>query len=304
MGTAGFPASRVVLHFHGVAGQSFGAFCNAGMKLSLRGEAHDYVGKSMFGGIIALAPQSTPTRTAAALAAAALRDAADTADVQGGLAAIAPSGPRECVIAGNTVLYGATGGRLFAAGRAGERFAVRNSGATAVVEGVGHHCAEYMTNGCVVVLGSVGRNFGAGLSGGEAFVLDVSDTFLDRYNPGMIEARRLELGGADEVRLRALVEEHVRETSSAYGAHVLAHWDEARELFWHVVPNTTPMKRDSQEMVHVPNWSRRGGFAIKSTPVSAPPPFQVAAGMATTVGSRRVGATSAYSTAAQPPQLR
>ena len=261
MAVEGFPAGRVVLHFHGVAGQSFGAFCNKGMKLVLRGEAHDYVGKSMHGGEIVLSPQTPPSTVAedVAKAAAALthNSAAPFAAASSGLLSVAPSGPRTNVIAGNTCLYGATGGRFFAAGRAGERFAVRNSGATAVVEGTGDHACEYMTNGTVVVLGSTGRNFGAGMSGGEAFVLDISDTFQDRYNSGMIEVLRVGVGSPEEARVRALVVEHVRETGSAYGAHVLAHWDEARDLLWRVKPNATPIKKDSQALMHVPNWSSR-----------------------------------------------
>jgi glutamate synthase (NADPH/NADH) large chain len=138
----------------------------------LRGDAHDYVGKSMHGGMIVLAFQ--------------------TAIKQGGSGSSAGSAPTPLladpsstlnVICGNTCLYGATGGRFFAAGRGGERFAVRNSGATAVVEGVGDNGCEYMTNGLVCILGSVGKNFAAGMSGGRAFVYDIHDTFLDRYNP-------------------------------------------------------------------------------------------------------------------------
>jgi glutamate synthase domain-containing protein 2/glutamate synthase domain-containing protein 1/formylmethanofuran dehydrogenase subunit C len=166
LGNAGVPGEgRIQLTFHGVAGQSFGAFNSKGVKLVLRGDAHDYVGKSMHGGTIVLAFQSlvTPSPLAAGTAARA-------------------KGATENVICGNTCLYGATGGRFFAAGRGGERFAVRNSGAMAVVEGVGDNGCEYMTNGTVVVLGSVGRTFAAGMSGGRAFVFDPDDSFLDRYN--------------------------------------------------------------------------------------------------------------------------
>ena len=168
LGNAGVPGEgRIQLTFHGVAGQSFGAFNSKGVKLVLRGDAHDYVGKSMHGGTIVLAFQSlvTPSPLGGAPAPEEARAAAS-----------------HNVICGNTCLYGATGGRLFAAGRGGERFAVRNSGAVAVVEGVGDNGCEYMTNGTVVVLGSVGRNFAAGMSGGRAFVYDEGDTFLDRYN--------------------------------------------------------------------------------------------------------------------------
>ena len=256
VGPAGFPEGTITLNFHGVAGQSFGAFCNRGMRLVLRGEAHDYVGKSMYGGAIVLSPQATPT---AASEGTGTSHSALAAVVKPGSVLDYPlSGPRTHVIAGNTCLYGATGGRFFAAGRAGQRFAVRNSGATAVVEGAGDHACEYMTNGTVVVLGSTGRNFGAGMSGGEAFVLDLDDSFLDRYNPGMIEPARVgPPGSPEEARLRSLVEEHVRETGSPFGRHLLAHWHEAHDFFWHVVPNATPAVRNSQALVHVPNWSSR-----------------------------------------------
>jgi glutamate synthase domain-containing protein 3 len=267
-GLVGLPDGAIGLHFHGIAGQSFGAFCNRGMKLVLRGEAHDYVGKSMYGGVIVLAPQAAPTLVAAegddAAAAAAAAPpppppppsptAAAAADT---LASFVQPPRKENIICGNTVLYGATGGRLFAAGSAGERFAVRNSGAVAVVEGLGDHGCEYMTNGTVVVLGATGRNFAAGMSGGEAFVLDVADAFLDAYNPGMVEATRVEKGSAAEARLLALLREHVAETGSGYGRHVLAHWAEARDIFWHVLPNRTPAKANSQALLHVPSWTSR-----------------------------------------------
>ena len=271
-GLAGLPDGAIGLHFHGIAGQSFGAFCNRGMKLVLRGEAHDYVGKSMYGGVIVLAPQAAPTLVAgegseeAAASAAPPHAAAAVAPPPAAAAESAPADtlasfvqpPRkENIICGNTVLYGATGGRFFAAGSAGERFAVRNSGATAVIEGLGDHGCEYMTNGTVVVLGATGRNFAAGMSGGEAFVLDVADAFLDAYNPGMVEALRVERGSPAEARLLALVREHVAETGSAYGRHVLAHWSEARDFFWRVVPNLTPAKANSQALLHVPSWSVR-----------------------------------------------
>ena len=144
---AGPPPGRVRARFQGSAGQSFGAFLAAGVQLELVGEANDYVGKGMGGGRIVIRPPAD--------------DAGDP------------------VLLGNTVLYGATGGELFCAGRAGERFAVRNSGATAVVEGVGEHACEYMTSGTVVVLGGFGRNVGAGMSGGELYVHDPDG--LSRY---------------------------------------------------------------------------------------------------------------------------
>src|SRR5207244_5576794 len=148
--------------FTGSAGQSFGAWCLPGMRLLLTGEANDYVGKGMTGGEIVITPP----------------------------AALLPASFRH-VIAGNTVLYGATGGRLLAAGRAGERFAVRNSGAVAVVEGIGDHGCEYMTGGVVVVLGDTGRNFAAGMSGGAAYVYDPEGRFRSLCNTAMVDLERV-----------------------------------------------------------------------------------------------------------------
>ena len=172
------PPGRIRARFTGSAGQSFGAFLSAGVALDLVGEANDYVGKGMGGGRIAIRP---------------------------------PEGDREhAVLLGNTVLYGATGGELFCAGRAGERFAVRNSGAVAVVEGIGDHGCEYMTNGTVVVLGEVGRNFGAGMSGGDAFVYDPAGTLPVRLNDDLVGMARVHA----DAELRYLVERHVRYTGS------------------------------------------------------------------------------------------
>ncbi len=201
-GDAGLVDGSLVASFTGAAGQSFGSFALPGMRLELRGEAQDYVGKSLAGGELVLRPREAGTRG---------------------------------VIAGNTVLYGATAGALFAAGSVGERVCVRNSGATAVVEGCGDHGCEYMTGGTVVVLGPVGRNFAAGMSGGEAFVLDEEGTFPGRLNGGSVEARRLG-GDAAEARLRRLVERHAEATGSALAASLLTDWAAARTRFWHVLP--------------------------------------------------------------------
>ncbi|MGH7407710.1 MAG: glutamate synthase subunit alpha, partial [Candidatus Methylomirabilales bacterium] len=141
----------------------------------------------------------------------------------------------ENVIMGNTCLYGATGGFLFAAGRAGERFAVRNSGCTAVVEGVGDHGCEYMTAGCVVILGETGRNFGAGMTNGEAYVLDEAGSFPERYNPELVTIGRV-TDPEDAGRLRHLVERHERATGSVRAADLLACWGEALPRFWKVAP--------------------------------------------------------------------
>jgi glutamate synthase (ferredoxin) len=205
-GDAGLPAGTIEIRFQGSAGQSFGAFCVPGMRLCLEGEANDYVGKGMGGGEIVIRP---------------------------------PAGARfashENAVIGNTVLYGATGGALFAAGRAGERFAVRNSGATAVVEGVGDHGCEYMTAGCVVVLGESGRNFGAGMTNGTAFVYDETGEFPKRYNPELVRIARVE-AAEDAARLRELLVRHREATGSRRAADLLTAWERALARFWRVIP--------------------------------------------------------------------
>jgi len=206
-GAAGLPEGTICLDVTGTAGQSFAAFAAAGMTITLEGDANDYVGKGLSGGIVAIRPPAGSTFVAA-----------------------------ENVIVGNTVLYGATSGKAFFAGRAGERFAVRNSGAAAVVEGVGDHGCEYMTGGTVVVLGPTGRNFGAGMSGGLAFVLDESGTFASRCNMGMIAVEPLE-DDEDEMRIRSLVEEHLARTGSPRARDLLAAWPKMRALFKKVIPS-------------------------------------------------------------------
>jgi glutamate synthase (ferredoxin) len=196
------PPGRVRARFEGVAGQSFGAFLAAGVELDLTGEANDYVGKGMSGGRIVVRPPAD--------------DAGDP-----------------CLL-GNTVLYGATGGELFCAGSAGERLAVRNSGAVAVVEGVGDHACEYMTSGTVVILGWHGVNLGAGMSGGEVYVHDPEERLPLRVNEQLVAAHRL--GLADAEALRELVERHRRYTGSIRAEALLARWEEAVPEFWHVVP--------------------------------------------------------------------
>jgi glutamate synthase domain-containing protein 3 len=187
--------------FTGSAGQSFGAFNASGVELQVVGECNDYAGKGMGGGRIVVLPPPNDTGNA--------------------------------VLLGNAVLYGATGGELFVAGRAGERFAVRNSGATAVVEGTGDHCCEYMTGGTVAVLGDVGRNVGAGMTGGELYVYDVAGRLPLRLNTQLVVANR----GASEA-LRGLLELHLRHTGSTRAAELLERWDEIASLFWHVIPRT------------------------------------------------------------------
>jgi glutamate synthase domain-containing protein 3 len=194
------PPGRIRARFAGSAGQSFGAFLAAGVELDLSGEANDYVGKAMGGGRIVIRPPEG--------------DAGDP------------------VLAGNTVLYGATGGELYCAGRAGERFAVRNSGATAAVEGIGDHGCEYMTGGTIVVLGTTGRNFGAGMSGGEAFVYDPPRELPLRLNEDLVVLDRVSGDG----ELRRLVERHARYTGSELAAALLESWASAVGDFWHVRP--------------------------------------------------------------------
>jgi glutamate synthase (ferredoxin) len=202
---AGELPRTVVIRYDGEAGQSLGAFCVDGMRLSLRGEANDHVGKGMSGGHIAIAPAGAFPRPAPG-----------------------------SVLAGNAVLYGATGGSLWLAGRAGERFAVRNSGATAVVEGLGDHGCEYMTAGCVVVLGPVGRNFAAGMSGGTAYVLDSDGTSSARVNSEMVRLGALD--SSDAAELRGLVAAHRDATGSERARELLDHWAEFLPLFVKVSP--------------------------------------------------------------------
>jgi len=204
-GMTGLPAGHLTVQLKGSGGQSLGAFAVQGLRIELTGEANDYVGKGLSGATVIVRP------------APGLRDAHAQA------------------ILGNTVLYGATSGRLFAAGRAGERFAVRNSGAVAVVEGLGANGCEYMTGGTVAVLGPVGFNFAAGMTGGMAFVHDPDGRFEALANPDSIVFRRLASPHWEGV-LKALVEEHVRETGSLFAEELLREWDHARGEFWQVIP--------------------------------------------------------------------
>ncbi len=205
-GHLGLPEGSIRLRLHGSAGQSFGAFLARGVTLELEGDANDYVGKGCSGGRIIVFP---PRRS------------------------VFP--PEENVIIGNTVLYGATAGELYVSGLAGERFAVRNSGAQAVVEGLGDHGCEYMTGGTVVVLGPTGRNFAAGMSGGEAFVLDEAGRFPGLCNPEMVELEPL-VDQGEIRRVQHLVENHVRFTGSPLAQRVLARWTESVGRFVKVMP--------------------------------------------------------------------
>ncbi|MEO0537798.1 MAG: glutamate synthase large subunit [Cyanobacteria bacterium P01_A01_bin.123] len=204
-GNTGF-SGQINLTFNGTVGQSFGAFNLPSMALTLIGEANDYVGKGMNGGEIVIKPLATVTYD-----------------------------PSENVIVGNTCLYGATGGTLYALGQAGERFAVRNSKGQAVIEGAGDHCCEYMTGGTVVVLGRAGRNVGAGMTGGLAYFLDEDGTFPTKVNPEIVKVQRV-LTQAGEQQLKALIELHAERTGSAKAARILANWSTYLPQFWQVVP--------------------------------------------------------------------
>jgi glutamate synthase (NADPH) large chain len=208
-GNYGMSDAPITVRLTGSAGQSLGVWNAGGLHLHLEGDANDYVGKGMAAGRIVLAPPR-------------------------GSAFVA----RETPIMGNTCLYGATGGELFAAGTAGERFAVRNSGAVAVVEGAGDHCCEYMTGGVVVVLGRTGVNFGAGFTGGFAYVLDLDRDFVDRYNHELVDIHRIQSEGmeAHYQHLRGLVETQQKLTGSAWAREILNDFRSFAPKFWLVKP--------------------------------------------------------------------
>jgi glutamate synthase (NADPH/NADH) large chain len=197
---------HVTIRLRGSAGQSLGAFLCKGITLEVFGDSNDYVGKGLSGGIISVRPMVS-----------------------------SPLASQDNTIIGNTVLYGATSGRLYAAGQAGERFAVRNSGAQVVVEGCGANGCEYMTGGIAVILGSVGANFGAGMTGGMAFVYDADASFERRANPETLTWNRLASGHWEAV-LRALVIAHVKATDSKWAAGLLEDWERVRGSFWQVCP--------------------------------------------------------------------
>lgn len=201
-GESGLPDNTIKLNFEGSAGQSFGAFIPKGMTLELEGDANDYLGKGLSGGTIIVYPP---------------RQSIFEAD--------------ENILIGNVAFYGATSGKSYINGVAGERFAVRNSGITAVVEGVGDHGCEYMTGGEVLVLGRIGRNFGAGMSGGYAYILDCDERYV---NTGLVELRPA--NNDDLARIKALVEQHVLHTNSAKGRHILENWNNFVNRFTKVVP--------------------------------------------------------------------
>ncbi len=210
-GMHGLQQGHITVRLRGSAGQSLGAFAVQGLKLEVFGDANDYVGKGLSGGTIVIRP---PTA--------------------------APRKSNENTIIGNTVLYGATGGKLFAAGQAGERFAVRNSGAEVVVEGCGSNGCEYMTNGIAVILGPVGDNFGAGMTGGMAYVYDSDDSFVDHVNDDTVMYQRIQTPYWESV-LKKAVEEHQRETQSVFAEQMLNHWETELKRFWQIIP---------KEMIH------------------------------------------------------
>ncbi|MEM7431589.1 MAG: glutamate synthase large subunit [Pseudomonadota bacterium] len=214
-GNTGMADAPIDIMLRGTAGQSFGVWNVDGLNLHLVGDANDYVGKGMTGGQIVIRP----------------------GDNVGFV-------PNEAAIIGNTCLYGATGGALFAGGTAGQRFAVRNSGATAVVEGVGDHCCEYMTDGVAVVLGETGLNFGAGMTGGFAYVLDISRRFVDRYNHELIDIHRItpESMEANLHHLRSLIMRHHELTESAWAARILEDFRSFLPKFWIVKPKAQDLR--------------------------------------------------------------
>ncbi|MCH9037870.1 MAG: glutamate synthase large subunit [Chloroflexi bacterium] len=206
-GEDALPDDTITINFKGSAGQSFSAFLAKGVTMHVKGDANDYFAKGLSGGKVTITPPTEATYP-----------------------------PEECILVGNVVLYGATGGKAFIRGIAGERFAVRNSGAQAVVEGVGDHGCEYMTRGTVVVLGPVGRNFAAGMSGGEAFVLDENGTFESMCNTGLVGLEQVEADD-DKSLLRGLIQEHFDQTGSLNAKRVIENWDEMLPKFVKVMPH-------------------------------------------------------------------
>jgi len=205
-GEAGLPDDTIHVRFNGSAGQSFGAWLVKGVTLELEGDCNDYVGKGLSGGRLVVYPPKASKFS-----------------------------PEENVIVGNVVLYGATGGEAYFRGRAAERFCVRNSGAKTVIEGIGDHGCEYMTGGCVIILGPTGRNFAAGMSGGIAYVWDVDGSFHKNCNHGMVELEELE--NEEEIsEIQSLIECHHRYTGSGVAETVLSHWEHVIPEFVKVMP--------------------------------------------------------------------
>ena len=213
-GNLGMSDALIRLNLKGVAGQSLGVWNVGGLEIYLEGDANDYVGKGMAGGKVVLRPP-----------------------VESGFKS------NETPIMGNTCLYGATGGRLFAAGTVGERFGVRNSGAVAVVEGAGDHCCEYMTGGIVTILGPTGHNFGAGMTGGFAYVLDLDRNFVDRYNMELVDIQRVTSEALESHRalLKAMIKNHIDETGSEWASEIMIDFDDYSSRFWLVKPKAASL---------------------------------------------------------------
>lgn len=224
-GNAGFKG-RISVQFDGSAGQSFGAFLLPGVSIRLAGEANDYVGKGMHGGELTVVPDSNAGFVAA-----------------------------DSSIVGNACLYGATGGDFHANGRAGERFCVRNSGAFAVAEGAGDHCCEYMTGGVVVMLGGVGRNVGAGMTGGIGYFYDADNSFEKKVNREIVKVQRV-VTVEGERQLKHMIERHYQLTGSERADHILSNWETEVKKFWQIYPpseSNTPVVKEvsSASLVNV-----------------------------------------------------
>lgn len=231
-GSKGLPEGTIDLTFRGSAGQSFGAFVPRGVTMRLFGDANDYLGKGLCGGrLVVRPPEESPFRA------------------------------EEQIIAGNVILYGATAGEVLIRGQVGERFCVRNSGAVAVVEGIGDHGCEYMTGGRVVVLGPTGRNFGAGMSGGIAYVYDPDRTFGSRINPDMVDAEPLD---SDDLEwLAGIVARHREETGSAVAERLLAEWERAADNLIKVMP------RDYRRVLEATERAVRDGRSVEEAVMAA-----------------------------------
>jgi glutamate synthase domain-containing protein 3 len=226
-GSAGLPDGTIRFQFNGSAGQSFGAFVTKGVTLELEGDSNDYTGKGLSGGKLIVYPPRASTFA-----------------------------PEKSILIGNVALYGATSGEAYFNGVAGERFAVRNSGAVAVVEGLGDHGCEYMTRGVVAVLGKPGRNFAAGMNGGVAYVLDEAGDLADkRCNLAAVALERIEEDDEDADLLYGLIERHVAATGSARGQYMLDNWEQALGQFVRVFPH------EYRRVMHKPVWP--GGFEYR-----------------------------------------
>jgi glutamate synthase domain-containing protein 3 len=206
-GEEGLPDGSIKFTFHGSAGQSFGAWLVKGVTFKIAGDSNDYFGKGLSGGRLIITPPTNSSYEA-----------------------------KDNIIIGNVALYGSTGGEAYVNGLAGERFAVRNSAATAVVEGIGDHGCEYMTGGRVAILGPVGRNFGAGMSGGVAYVIDEDGLFSDHFNDAIADLMSIVPGSKDESELKEMIENHITYTGSKLGSELLANWSVSIKKFKKILP--------------------------------------------------------------------